>query len=149
MKTVTSLLLSVLLIFGPSFSTIADDTVAQFDCVEPSLNVDFDDASQLRMLERDFIAYEDCYIAYATTLQNLVAVHNEMLSRENPEENWANESEEVVLARLQNSLQVLTEGKESLDRASDSLRDLIARILEHVPADEFNEWDAQSKFVEN
>lgn len=149
MNTVTSLSLVVLLAFGPPILAVADDTVAQFDCVEPSLNIDFEDESQLRLLERDFISYEDCYIAYATTLQNLVAEHNEMLSRDNPEANWANESEDVVLARLQNSLQVLTAGKESLDRASDSLRDLIARILEHVPADEFNAWDAQSKFVEN
>lgn len=136
--------------FAVGFSSLAagQELLGEFACVEPSLNINFDSETQLRLLERDFKAYEACSIEYAESAKRVLKFHQDRLSQENPGQDWANESEQIVLARLQASLSALTEGQEKVRLAEDALTDLISRILEHVPAEEFNEWGAQSR-VEN
>lgn len=143
MRAVCRAALAITVSFGSL--AVGQEQLGEFECVEPSLNINFSNETQLRLLERDFKAYEACYIEYTESAKRLLKFHQDRLSQQNPDENWANESEEIMLARLQASLTALTDGQEKLRYAEDTLADLISRILEHVPAEDFNEWDVESR----
>lgn len=129
--------------FGPLAA--GQEQLGEFECVEPSLNINFNNATQLRLLERDFKAYEACANEYMESARRVLKLHQDKLSQQDPDESWANESEEIVLARLQASLTALTDGQDKLRYVEDTLADLVSRILEHVPAEDFNEWDVESR----
>jgi hypothetical protein len=132
-----------------SFSVIqANEQISGIICTKPSLNINFEEETQVQMLEHDFNAYEACIIDFAMTANELVIRHKQILDVEVAEESWTAENEQEQLALIEETLQIITAQQEALARAKQDLKDVIAAIVENVPVEVFNQWDVESKVVE-
>ncbi len=65
-----------------------------------------------------------------------------------PEESWTPENEQEHLALLEETLGIITAQQEALAQAKQDLKEVIAEIVEVVPAETFDQWDVESKVVE-
>lgn len=131
------------------FSVVqANEQISGISCTKPSLNIDFEEETQVQMLEHDFKAYEACITDFAMTAIEVVNRHKQVLDVEVTEESWTAENEQEQLALIEETLEIITAQQEALARAKQDLKDVIAAIVENVPVEIFNQWDVDSKVVE-
>ncbi len=126
----------------------ADEQIAGNNCPKPYLIIDFEDQTQMQMLERDFISYEACFIDYAIAVSEKVTARKEALDNEVPEESWTDENEDEQIEIMDEALETMEAYGEVLDRSRQDFEELVQAILERVPAKVFNQWDAETKVVE-
>ena len=126
----------------------ADEQIVGNNCAKPYLNIDFEDQTQMQMLERDFISYEACFIDYAEAVSEKVSARKEDLDNEVPEESWTDENEDQQIEIMDEALETIEAYGVALDRSRQDFEELVQAILEKVPANVFNQWDAETKVVE-
>ena len=131
------------------FSVVqANEQIGGSICPKPSLNIDFEEETQVQMLEHDFEAYEACITDFATTANEVVIRQKQILDVEVTEESWTAENEQEQLALIEETLKIITAQQEALAQAKQDLKDVIAAIVEVVPVEIFNQWDVESKVAE-
>ena len=139
---VIMLLSAILFLFS---GVQANEQISGITCTKPSLNINFEEETQVQMLEHDFKAYEACIIDFAMTANEVVIRHKQILDVEVAEESWTAENEQEQLALIEETLEIITAQQEALARAKQDLKDVIAAIVENVPVEIFNQWDVDSK----
>jgi len=110
-------------------------------CIEPTLNIDPEDETQVQLLAQDFRAYEECIVDFAKSALEIMNASTETLE-------LAFQDESFTPERAEAELKIMTEYRDAVTRAKQDLITLIEAILEKVPAEEFNQWDAVSKAAE-
>jgi len=126
----------------------ADEQIAGNSCPKPYLNIDIEDQTQMQMLERDFISYEACFIDYAIAVSEKVSARTEALDSAVPDESWTEEDEDEQIEIMEDALEAIEAYGEALDRSRQDFEALVQTILEKIPANVFNQWDAETKVVE-
>lgn len=126
----------------------ANEQIAGNSCPKPFLNIDFEDQTQIQMLEHDFVSYEECVIDYAITMHEKVAALLDVINSEIPEESWTDESEDDQVKILDEAIETMEAYSAALVRSRQDFEELVQAILEKVPARTFNQWDAETKVAE-
>lgn len=126
----------------------ADEQIAGNNCPKPSLNIDFENQTQMQMLEHDFISYEACFKDYAIAVFEKVTARKEVLDNEVPEESWTDENEDDQVEIMEEALENMEAYGEALERSRQDFEELVRAILEKVPAKVFNQWNAETKVIE-
>jgi hypothetical protein len=131
------------------FSVVqANEQLSDVSCTKPSLNIDFEEETQVQMLEHDFKAYEACIMDFAMTSNEVAIRHKQVIEVAMREESWTPENEQEHIALLEDTLEIAAAQQEALARATQDLKDVITEITENVPVDIFNQWDVISKVAE-
>ena len=142
-----NLLIAVAVLF--LFSGVqAQEHEGNASCAKPGLSIDFESEDQMRLLERDFVAFEACVIDYVTALHAEVSALNEAIASVTKNESLTAADEDEVIEFLSESLQTMESYRASVERATKDLEGVVQAILENVPAGVFNQWDAQTKVAE-
>ena len=119
------------------------------NCAKPNLNMDFQNQAQIRMLEHDFGAYEACVVDYVSAVHAKVRALEKAVVDLTNEEPLADEYDGDTVEFLDEMVETMEGYKESVDHAKRDLEIVVQAILERVPARIFNQWDAETKVVEN
>jgi len=127
----------------------ANEQITGNNCPKPYLNIDPEDQTQMQILERDFIAFEACFVDYAITVSEKVAAQKEALDNAVPEDSWTDENENEQIEIIEEALETIEAYGEALDRSRQDFKELVQAILEKVPANVFNQWDAETKVAQH
>lgn len=126
----------------------ADEQISQNTCPKPYLEIDYADEAQMQMLERDFIAYETCFLDYAIAISEKVNARKDALDKEVPEESWTAENEEEQVKAIEDAIEDLEAYGDALTRSRQDFEEVVRAILNEVPANTFNQWGAETKVAE-
>ena len=126
----------------------ADEQVAGNNCPKPYLDIDVADSGQLQILEREFILYEACFIDYALALSEKVNARKAALDKEVPEDSWSAEREDEQIRAMDEAIKDLEAYGEALAQSRRDFKQVVRAILTKVPANVFNQWDAETKIAE-
>ncbi len=127
----------------------ADEQLAGNDCPEPYLDIDFSDPGQLQILEREFISYEACFIDYAIAISEKVSARKEALDEEVPEDSWTAEKEDEQIRAMDAAIRDLEAYGAALAKSRRDFERVVRAILKNVPAEVFNQWNAETKVAES
>lgn len=124
----------------------ADEQMVGASCVEPKLNIDVENESQIRLLEHDFVAYEACVIDYVS------ATHKELLALEEAVSDVVNEEssmdDDEAVEFLEGVVEAMEMHREAIEGAKQNLEGMVRAILDKVPAKVFNQWNTATKVGE-
>lgn len=132
-----------------AFSGTGDDEqIPPNTCPKPYLEIDYEDQAQMKMLERDFISYETCFLDYAIAISERVNARKDALDKEVPEESWTAENEEEQVNAIEDAIEDLEAYGDALTRSRQDFEEVVRAILNEVPANIFNQWGAETKVAE-